>query len=91
MMEIINVNVRILILYLKKALNTLLIILTIGSLLAVLIATDAVKEGFAATSPGTMLQLRTSHVRTKEDEEDEKKLLSLINQDLIHMTGSSLY
>ena len=69
----------------------LLIILTIGSLLAVLIATDAVKEGFAATSPGTMLQLRTSHVRTKEDEEDEKKLLSLINQDLIHMTGSSLF
>ena len=69
----------------------LLIILTIASLLAVLIATDAVKEGFAATSPGTMLQLRTSHVRTKEDEDDEKKLLSLINQDLIHMTGSSLF
>jgi hypothetical protein len=69
----------------------LLIILTIASLLAVLIATDAIKEGFAATSPGTMLQLRTSHVRTKEDEEDEKKLLALINQDLIHMTGSSLY
>lgn len=69
----------------------LLIILTIGSLLAVLIATDAVKEGFAATSPGTMLQLRTSHVRTKEDEDDEKNLLALINQDLIHMTGSSLF
>lgn len=68
-----------------------LIILTIASLLAVLIATDAIKEGFAATSPGTMLQLRTSHVRTKEDEEDEKKLLALINQDLIHMTGSSLF
>jgi hypothetical protein len=69
----------------------LLVILTFALLLAVLMATDAVKEGFAATSPGTMLQLRTSHVRTKEDEEDEKKLLSLINQDLIHMTGSSLY
>ena len=69
----------------------LLVILTIAFLLAVLIATDAVKEGFAATSPGTMLQLRTSHVRTKEDEDDEKKLLALINQDLIHMTGSSLY
>ena len=67
------------------------VIFTLASLLAVLIATDAIKEGFAATSPGTMLQLRTSHVRTKEDEEDEKKLLSLINQDLIHMTGSSLY
>jgi hypothetical protein len=50
----------------------LLIILTIASLLAVLIATDAVKEGFAATSPGTLLQLRTSHVRTQEDEDDEK-------------------
>jgi hypothetical protein len=69
----------------------LLFILTVATLIAVLIATDAVKEGFAATSPGTMLQLRTSHVRTKEDEEDEKNLLSLINQDLIHMTGSSLY
>jgi hypothetical protein len=69
----------------------LLIILTISSLLAVLIATDAIKEGFAATSPGTMLQLRTSHVRTQEDEEDEKNLLTLINQDLIHMTGSGLY
>ena len=67
------------------------VIFTLASLLAILIATDAIKEGFAATSPGTMLQLRTSHVRTKEDEEDEKKLLSLINQDLIHMTGSSLY
>jgi hypothetical protein len=69
----------------------LLFILTVATLIAVLIATDAIKEGFAATSPGTLLQLRTSHVRTQEDEEDEKKLLSLINQDLIHMTGSSLF
>jgi hypothetical protein len=67
------------------------IIFLLALLIAIIIATDAIKEGFAATSPGTMLQLRTSHVRTQEDEEDEKKLLSLINQDLIHMTGSSLY
>ena len=67
------------------------IIFTLALLIAIIIATDAIKEGFAATSPGTMLQLRTSHVRTQEDEDDEKKLLSLINQDLIHMTGSSLY
>jgi hypothetical protein len=66
-------------------------IITVAVLIAILIATDAIKEGFAATSPGTLLQLRTSHVRTQEDEDDEKKLLSLINQDLIHMTGSSLY
>jgi hypothetical protein len=70
----------------------LLIILTIASLLAVLIATDAIKEGFAATSPGTMLQLRTSHVRTKEDEDYEQNILPhIINQDLIHMTGSGLF
>jgi len=67
------------------------IIFTLAVLIAIIIATDAIKEGFAATSPGTMLQLRTSHVPTQEDEENEKKLLSLINQDLIHMTGSSLY
>jgi len=70
----------------------LLIILTISSLLAVLIATDAIKEGFAATSPGTMIQLRTSHVRTKEDEDYEQNVLPhIINQDLIHMTGSGLF
>ena len=70
----------------------LLIILTIASLLAVLIATDAIKEGFAATSPGTMIQLRTSHVRTKEDEDYEQNVLPhIINQDLIHMTGSGLF
>ena len=70
----------------------LLIILTIASLLAVLIVTDAIKEGFAATSPGTMLQLRTSHVRTKEDEDYEQNVLPhIINQDLIHMTGSGLF
>jgi hypothetical protein len=60
-------------------------------LIAIVIGTDAIKEGFAATSPGTMLQLRTSHVRTQEDEEDEKNLLGLINRDLIHMTGSGLF
>lgn len=70
----------------------LLVILTFALLLAVLMATDAVKEGFAATSPGTMLQLRTSHVRTKEDEEYEQNVLPyIINQDLIHMTGSGLF
>lgn len=69
----------------------LLIILTFASLLAVLIATDAIKEGFAATSPGTLLQLKTSHVRTVADEEEEKNMLTVINQGLIQMTGDGLY
>ena len=65
--------------------------LTFAALLAVLLATDAVKEGFAATSPGTMLQLKTSHVRTEADEEEEKNMIAVINQGLIQMTGDGLY
>ena len=68
------------------------VIITLAILIAIVIATDAVKEGFAATSPGTMLQLRTSRVRTKEDEDYEQNVLPhIINQDLIHMTGSGLF
>ena len=74
-----------------KARVCLFLISLLALLITIVIATDAIKEGFAATSPGTMLQLRTSHVRTQEDEEDEKNLLGLINRDLIHMTGSGLY
>lgn len=69
----------------------ILIMLTFAALLAVLLATDAVKEGFAATSPGTMLQLKTSHVRTEADEEEEKNMIAVINQGLIQMTGDGLY
>lgn len=69
----------------------LLFILTVATLIAVLIATDAIKEGFAATSPGTLLQLKTSHVRTVADEEEEKNMLTVINQGLIQMTGDGLY
>lgn len=69
----------------------LLFILTVATLIAVLIATDAIKEGFAATSPGTLLQLKTSHVRTVADEEEEKNMITVINQGLIQMTGDGLY
>ena len=68
-----------------------LFILTVATLIAILIATDAIKEGFAATSPGTLLQLKTSHVRTAADEEEEKNMLTVINQGLIQMTGDGLY
>ena len=67
-------------------------ILILASLLAVVVAAQGVIEGFAATSTGTMIQLRTSHVRTEEDDEYERNVLPhLINQDLIHMTGSGLF
>jgi hypothetical protein len=67
-------------------------ILILASLLALLVIAQSVVEGFAATSTGTMIQLRTSHVRTKEDDEYEQNVLPhIINQDLIHMTGSGLF
>jgi hypothetical protein len=67
-------------------------ILILASLLAVVVAAQGVIEGFAATSTGTMIQLRTSHVRTEEDDEYERNILPhIINQDLIHMTGSGLF
>ena len=68
------------------------IVLALAFTLGIIVATQAIKEGFAATSPGTMIQLRTSHVRTEEDEEYEQNVLPyIINQDLIHMTGSGLF
>jgi len=62
-------------------------ILILASLLALVVAAQGVAEGFAATSTGTMIQLRTSHVRTKEDDDYERNVLPhIINRDLIHMT-----
>jgi len=66
--------------------------LILASLLALLVVVQGVVEGFAATSTGTMIQLRTSHVRTKEDDEYERNVLPhIINRDLIHMTGQGIF
>jgi len=67
-------------------------ILILACLLALLVAAQGVVETFAATSTGTMIQLRTSHVRTKEDDDYEQNVLPhIINQDLIHMTGQGIF
>ena len=63
-----------------------------GVLLTLLFLGNAVVEGFAATSPGTNVQLQTSHVPTAEDEEYYRKVYPrVVNRDLIHMTGSGLF
>lgn len=50
------------------------------------------KEGFAATSPGTMVQLRTSHVPTEEDEYYWKHIYpKQIKREIYNMTESDLY
>ncbi len=48
-------------------------------------------EGFG-TSPGTMVQLATSHVPTEEDEDYLRYVYPrMVNRDLFEMTGSGLY
>ena len=49
------------------------------------------KELFG-TSPGTMVQLASSHVPTEEDEEYALKgYAQQVNHDLMDMTGAPLY
>ena len=48
-------------------------------------------EGFGATSPGTMVQLRTSHVTTEEDVEYYKNVYpKLVAKEIRNMTESDL-
>lgn len=49
------------------------------------------KEGFGATSPGTMVQLRTSHVPTEEDEYYLKNVYpKIVRREIYNMTESDL-
>ena len=46
------------------------------------------KEGFGATSPGTMVQLSTSHVPTEEGAHFYKNVYpKMVRRDIIDMTG----
>ena len=50
------------------------------------------KKELFGTSPGTMVQLASSHVPTEEDEEYALKgYAQQVNHDLIDMTGAPLY
>ena len=50
------------------------------------------EEGFAATSPGTMVQLRTSHVPTEEDAYYYKYVYpKLVRKEIYNMTESDLH
>ena len=50
----------------QKNLTNPYILLAIIVLVTLLVVTNQ-KEGFGSTSPGTMVQLQTSHVPTEED------------------------
>lgn len=72
----------------KKTSCVLLLSLTL-LVLALLVLPKS--EGFG-TSPGTMVQLATSHVPTEEDEDYIRYVYPrMVNRDLFEMTGSGLY
>lgn len=49
------------------------------------------REGFAATSPGTMVQLKTSHVPTEEDAYYYKHVYpKIVAREIRNMTESDL-
>ena len=65
-----------------------LIIAALGLLFVALILSRRV-EAFGSTSPGTMVQLQTSHVPTEEDAYYFKYIYpQVVKRDLIRMTGS---
>lgn len=65
-----------------------LIIAALGLLFVALVLSRRV-EGFGSTSPGTMVQLQTSHVPTEEDAYYFKYIYpQVVKRDLIRMTGS---
>lgn len=65
-----------------------LIIVALVLLFVALVLTRTT-EGFGSTSPGTMVQLQTSHVPTEEDAYYFKYIYpQIVKRDLIRMTGS---
>ena len=64
------------------------VIVTIIVLIVSIALFTARKEGFGATSPGTMVQLSTSHVPTQEDADFYKNVYpKMVRRDIIDMTG----
>lgn len=58
-------------------------------LLVVLLGLKARKEGFFG-SPGTYVQLATSHVPDENDLWEAENYRKVVNRDLIDLTGSGL-
>lgn len=49
------------------------------------------KEGFFGTSPGTLVQLASTHVPTERDLTEEKVERAQVRKDIYDMTESDLY
>ena len=69
-----------------------LMILSAILLFAFLVRDRVYRREFFGTSPGTMVQLASSHVPTQEDMNYALKgYAQQVNHDLIDMTGQGLY
>ena len=67
-----------------------LFVLLIGSILALVMLKRAMYEGFG-TSPGTMVQLATSHVPTEDDMYYYKYVYpKLVRKEIYNMTEADL-
>ena len=69
-------------------------VFVILALIIVIVFTNRVtkKEGFGATSPGTMVQLSTSHVPTEDDAYYYKYVYpKLVRKEIYNMTESDLH
>ena len=73
--------------------KTTVVILITAFVIALFVAQNlfevlVLQESFGATSPGTLVQLASSHVPTAEDEEDWRNEQRQIRRELINLTGS---
>jgi hypothetical protein len=71
----------------KAFLTILLGALVVAFLYTLVLKQKAIREKFG-TSPGTLVQLATSHVPTEEDVIDMIRERERVQRDLIDLTGS---
>lgn len=66
-------------------------VLIVALVIAVLFFALVKKEGFGSTSPGTMVQLQTSHVPTEDDEYYYRYIYpKLVRKEIYEMTEQDL-
>jgi hypothetical protein len=68
--------------------RTLAIVLLVAATLLFVIVAGRFVEPFG-TSPGTLVQLSSSHVPTQEDVDEERALRQQIIHDMIDLNGSA--
>ena len=70
----------------KFIVNSFILFLIIGLVLLLVVTA---KEGFGSVSPGTMVQLQTSHVPTEEDEYYWKNIYpKVVQREIYELTES---